>query len=182
MLKHFSVIITLIFALYNGAIGIIYQTSWNISISIYYILLFLIRLLIILSKKEKITYIFTSIFLFIINLALIAPITIMALNQKNINIGLIPAIGIATYTTYKITNAIIHYKKNYKNDNLLDKQNIIINLVDSIVSILTLQNTLILVNGEMDNMTGLVIITSFILYGFVLFITIFSFCRNIKYK
>ena len=54
--------------------------------------------------------------------------------------------------------------------------------MDSIVSILTLQNTLILVNGEMDNMTGLVIITSFILYGFVLFITIFSFCRNIKYK
>ena len=83
------------------------QNSWNISIAIYYILLLFIRLLIILSKKEKITYIFTSIFLFIINLALIAPITIMALNQKNINIGLIPAIGIATYTTYKITNAII---------------------------------------------------------------------------
>ena len=39
----------------------------------------------------------------------------------------------------------------------------------AIVSILTLQNTLILVNGEMDNMTGLVIITSFILYGFVLY-------------
>ena len=79
MFKYFSFIITLIFALYNGAIGLIYRTSWNISISIYYILFFLIRLLIILSKKEKITYIFTSIFLFIINLALIAPITIMAL-------------------------------------------------------------------------------------------------------
>lgn len=182
MFKYFSFIITLIFALYNGAIGLIYRTSWNISISIYYILLFLIRLLIVLSKKEKITYIFTSIFLFIINLALIAPITIMALNQKNINIGLIPAIGIATYTTYKITNAIIHYKKNYKNDNLLDKQNIIINLVDSIVSILTLQNTLILVNGNMESMHLLVIITSFALYFLILFISIFSFYRNIKYR
>lgn len=183
MFKYFSVIINLIFALYNGVIGIIYQTSWNIAISIYYLLLFLIReVIIIFYKKEKITYIVTSIFLFIINVSLIAPITLLVLNKKYVNMGVIPAIGVAAYTTYKIIMAIINYKKKYKENNLLVKQSIIVNLIDSIVSILTLQNTLILVNGEMDNMTGLVIITSFILYGFVLFITIFSFCRNIKYK
>ena len=50
-----SILITIIFTAYNIYLGIIFVTSWNISISIYYILLTIIRIYVILitNKKKK---------------------------------------------------------------------------------------------------------------------------------
>ena len=41
---NISMIITLFFAIYNFIIGLIYNYIWNISVSIYYLLLTIIRI------------------------------------------------------------------------------------------------------------------------------------------
>ena len=100
---------------------------------------------------------------------------------KPINIGTIPSITMATYTFYSITTSIIEIKK-YKNDNnILLKQLKLVSLINAIVSILSLQNTLIIVNGSMDNdMIILSIVSTIALLLLILFLCFYSFIRVIK--
>lgn len=192
-----SLVISFAFALFNGILGLFKYSIWNGSICVYYILLFSIKAIIIIgeqkikekeeSQKVKIknkTFLYSSILLFIINLALVVPIILMVLHQKEINIGLIPAITIATYTTYKVTISIINYTKNRKNANLIYRQIRTINLIDAILSVLTLQNTLILVNGGGNNHSMLVLsaISSFIGLSIIIILSIILFVRYFKEK
>lgn len=152
-----SFFITFIFALYNGFLGIRYKIIWNLSISVYYIFLVIMRGIIIKQEylfltqgadnRQKIHTI-VSIILIIMNSALIMPITLMVIDKKNVSISMIPAISIATYTTFKTTMASINLKKSKKSDDLLIKDLQNINFIDALISVLTLQNTLISVKGE----------------------------------
>ncbi len=152
-----SFFITFIFALYNGFLGIRYKIIWNLSISVYYIFLVIMRGIIIKQEhlfltqgadnRQKIHTI-VSIILIIMNSALIMPITLMVIDKKNVSISMIPAISIATYTTFKTIMASINLKKSKKSDDLLIKDLRNINFIDALISVLTLQNTLISVKGE----------------------------------
>lgn len=92
-----SLLLMLIFSCYNVYLGITLNTSWNISISVYYAFLLLIKAVVLLNEKNlyksnlsfevknnKIAkfYLIQSIMLFIIDLLLIAPITILVLQKK----------------------------------------------------------------------------------------------------
>lgn len=152
-----SFLITFVFALYNAFLGIRYGTIWNLSISVYYIFLVVIRGIIIRQEHLFLTksvdnrqriHTIASIMLILMNLALIMPITLMVINKKNVSTGMIPAISIAAYTTFKITMASINLRKSKKSDDLLIKDLRNINFIDALVSVLTLQNTLISVKGE----------------------------------
>lgn len=182
-----SILIPLAFAVYNIVLGYMYDTLWNKSIFIYYILLLLVRLIltIFLHIKNniivKIIYTLSFIVLLLLNIALIVPSILMIESLKPINIGTIPSITMATYTFYSITTSIIEIKK-YKNDNnILLKQLKLVSLINAIVSILSLQNTLIIVNGSMDNdMIILSIVSTIALLLLILFLCFYSFIRVIK--
>ena len=190
-----SYLILVAFILYNGYLGIFNHSIWNGSICIYYILLSLIKGLVLISeiklknknskikqiRRKKIFYI-TSILLFLINIALFAPITLMVLSKKSVELDMIAGITIATYTTYKVTIAILHYIKNRRNENLAFRQIRTINLIDAILSILTLQNTLISINGtdNFDAMFPLSIISSSVGIVVIITISIMSLVRCAK--
>ena len=190
-----SYLILIAFILYNGYLGICKHSIWNGSICIYYILLSLIKGLILINefklkgkdkqtkyiKRRKVFYI-SSILLFLINIALFAPITLMVLNKKSVEFDMIVGITIATYTTYKVTIAILNYVKNRRNENLAFRQIRTINLIDAILSILTLQNTLIAINGanKFDDMFPLSIISSFVGIVIIIMISIISLVRGAK--
>lgn len=152
-----SILATLIFSLYNLYLGCRYNLVWNFSISIYYILLLIIKEISLFefihsnrTNKEykKNIYVLTSIISILISFILIGPSILMIENKREVNVTLIPALAIATFTFYKITIAIINYKKYYKTNSLYRRQEILINLISALVSILTLQNTLIYVTSS----------------------------------
>lgn len=190
----FSVLITFLFAIYNLFLGIRYSDSWGLSIAIYYLCLIVARLsFLIVEKKirknEKVlkeeirrkTYIYLSIFMFFIDFCLIAPITLMIIHPKDVSFGLIPSIAVAAYTTYKITIAIINYVKVKKYNNIMFKFVRELSVVDAFVSILTLQHTLIMVNGGMTTqMLKLSSATSFIILFAIIIFSIVSMKKTIK--
>lgn len=186
-----SMITALLFALFNGLIGIISDAPWNFYISIYYLLLIIVRMETLIFEKKaykdnnneirKKAYIASFCILMVLNIALIGPIVLMIKNLRPGNIGMILSIAMAAYSFTSITIAIINAKKSIKHDNLLVKQNRIIDLISALVSILILQHTLIVVNGDYtQDLVIMSVFTSAAIWAFIVFITIFSFIKNIK--
>lgn len=194
---YFSALITFLFAIYNIFLGLYYADSWSISFSIYYLCLTCARVIVILIERKVNAYpqdfavsirkkacIGLSIFMFFIDLCLFAPITLMLLRPKAVAFGMIPAIVIATYTTYKIIAAIINYNKAKRGEKLTYKLLRALSIVDALVSVLSLQHILIMVNGGMTfEMLVLSAVSSFII---LLIILIFSVTQIVyvtkKYK
>lgn len=186
-----SFLITFVFALYNAFMGIRYGIIWNLSISVYYIFLVVIRGIIIRQEHLFLTksvdnrqriHTIAFIMLILMNLALIMPITLMVINKKNVSTGMIPAISIAAYTTFKITMASINLRKSKKSDDLLIKDLRNINFIDALVSVLTLQNTLISVKGENSRpeMFRLSAVSSSIGLAVIIILTIKNLVRKPK--
>lgn len=187
-----SLICSFLFAFYNGIVGFINHSLWHESIFIYYVLLLFIKLIIFKqlknnhinsNKKIKNAFILTSILLFILNLALFTPVILMIFNQRTVYFSMIFSIAIATYTTYKITISIINFVKYKKNDNLMIREIKTIQLIEAIVSILTLQNTLIAVNssGFDKKLFILTIISSVVGLIFILYLIINMIIKSFKH-
>ena len=168
-----SLAVTAIFALYNGFLGVYHASLWHGTICVYYLVLVILRGVIILAGKrtareidtgrfQKKVYIAASSLLLFLNVCLVAPVSLMVIRLKPVNLSLIPAIAMAAYTTYKVTMASIHLKRRKRSSNSLIRLLRTINFIDALVSILSLQNTLIMVNvkDESAEMLTLSAITS----------------------
>ena len=192
-----SFLLTVAFALYNGFLGIWYSSVWNSGICVYYLFLSLIRGMILLTEKrnlksEKIqieacrkkTFWQTSFLLLIMHAALTIPISLMVYNKRPVSMGLIPAIAMATYTTYKITMASVNIKRMKKSDNILVRELRTINFIDALVSVLTLQNTLIVVNTDDDSHSMFILsaISSAAILLMIVAVSISSIRREMKRK
>ncbi|MCC8131422.1 MAG: hypothetical protein LUC38_07315 [Oscillospiraceae bacterium] len=178
--------ITALFAIYNGYLGIAQSSLWHGSIAGYYIILAVIRKIILLSDRKirrmesgknearMKTFRISSAFLMLLNIALICPIALMVMFEKPVNIGMIPAIAMAAYTTYKIVMASVNFgsKKKKLSGNILISELRAISLIDAIVSVMSLQNTLIMVNGGAESMLTLSAITSGAMYAILLIISV----------
>lgn len=191
---------TILFALYNGFLGIYLLSIWHGSICVFYLLLAAIRGTILLTEKDsrtrdekqkskcrQRTFIISVVMLLFLNLSLALPISLMVMMKKTVNMGLIPAITMAVYTTYKITMASIHIHKQKRNNhnNVLVTELRIINFIDALVSILTLQNTLIMVNQTKPSdhdMLTLSAVSSAVIYIAIIFITVNLLIRGLKRK
>lgn len=189
---------TSLFALYHGYLGICYSSGWHKSIGVFYLLLTAIRGMILLTEKGNLalsgekqhfrryrTFRISAILLLMLDLALMPPIALMAVFAKPVNFGLIPAITMAAYTTYKITMASIHVRRQKRKPtgNVLIAELRTVNFIDALVSILTLQNTLIMVNEAKDsahNMGSLSIVTSAGIYATIAGITIRMLWKGMK--
>ena len=150
-----SLIFMFLFSLYNRIYGIVKKSLWHEIISIYLFFLCLIKSIIVIyiykskeRKKDYIVFTITKILLFFLNVLLIIPITLMILNKRVVEMTLVFSIVIALYVTIKTTKVIITFiKKKMENDSLSIELRTI-DLMDVVLSILTLQNTLIAVNGS----------------------------------
>lgn len=152
-----SALISFAYAAYNGILGILKSSIWNWSICVYYLLLLVIKMLLVVENKREFDekrrnrVVLVSFFIMlVITLAMITPAILLINNKREYNLGLIPAISMAAYTTYSITMAIINFSKAKSNINCLLLNVRTINVVAALMSIIVLQNTLILANGGME--------------------------------
>ena len=170
-----SLCFTVLFAIYNRIVGIFKESLWHETISIYYLMLVIVKSIILIyiyraknRTKDLVVFRIIKVLLCILNLLLIVPITLMVLNKRLVEMSLILSIAVALYVTIKTTKVIISFVKKRKEKDMLIKQLNIIDLMDVVVSILTLQNTLISVNstGFDEGLYYLTIGSSFV--GFVI--------------
>lgn len=160
-----SFTLTVIFALYNGFLGVHHHSIWNGSICAYYIVLSLIRGVLIWAEDRiyrkntkaeremrKQVFHFTSAALLVLNLAMFVPISLLVQLEKPVNMGLIPVLAMAAYTVYKLVFACLNYRKRRASSNVFVKELRSINLIDALLSIISLQNALISYAGGGDSM------------------------------
>ena len=177
----YSLIFTLIFSIFNRVLGVIKESLWHESISIYYFFLVVIKGILLLyfyksttKKNESIVFNIIKILLIILNILLIVPIVLLVLNKRSVEMTLIPSIAIALYVTIKTSVVIAQYVKRKKEDSILIRELRTINLMDVTVSILTLTNTLIAVNSTYFDigLFNLVVAISIMGFGLNVFIVI----------
>ena len=150
-------------------------------------MLFLVRGLIIAAAKrislrssrneerarDKV-YFAASVLLLLLNISLILPVSLMVVQRKPVSLTLTPAIVMAAYTTYKVTMAAVNLRKRRKSSDCLVWLLRTVNFMDALVSILTLQNTLIMVcsNGRNLNMLPLSAPVSAVVWVTVLILSV----------
>ena len=149
-----SVLAIICFTVYNGILGFLYDSIWHICIFAYYVFLLLIKGLLVFgisnkkTRNNQLTVVYiTFMMLIIMTIAMIAPAFILVLDKRTYNLGLIPSIASAAYTTYSIVVSILNMKKAKSAPSPIIKQISLVNIANALMSILVLQNTLILANG-----------------------------------
>ncbi len=168
-----SLAVTAVFALYNGFLGVYHASLWHGTSCVYYLVLVLLRGVIISTRKktarrsdrarfQKKLYMASAALLLLLNVCLVVPVALMVIRQKPVEMSLIPAIAMAAYTTYKIVMASVNLKRRKRSSNELIRLLRTISFIDALVSILSLQNTLLMVStkGESVEMLHLSAITS----------------------
>ena len=184
-----SLFISFLYTIYNMIIGIINYSIFNGIISIYYLLLAICNSILIYriykSKKSekpyKIMYIFIHIILFLLTISFIGPAILLLLNDNIFFLDTIYSIVCALFMTISMTFSIINYVKARKEDNENIKLLRLCNLISSLLSIIILQNILILTNGELNNdMFILSIFSTCIIILFIIILIIIKFIFYIK--
>lgn len=138
-------LINVVYTVYNGVIGVINQSAWLITMAVYYSLL--------------------GILLLLLNLALSGVVLLTIAKGTAKTHSEIMVISIAAYTFYKITMAVINMVKvrKMKSPSLITIRNI--GVADALVSILTLQTTMLasfqdtstIDANQMNGITGLAV-------------------------
>ena len=178
-----SVIATICFTVYNGILGFVFSSIWHISIFAYYVFLLLIKGILVFgitnkkAKSNQLRIVYTTfIILIVMTIAMIAPAFLLLLDKRTYNLGLIPSIASAAYTTYSIVVSILNMKKSKNADSPIIKQISLVNIVNALMSILVLQNTLILANGGYtDDLKKLSIASSVRIIVLIIIIEIYQF-------
>ena len=189
-----SLAATGVFALYNGFLGAYLPSVWYGTICVYYILTALRGSIILAEKriagtknraeKRERVCLAASALLLVLNVSLIVSISMMVRQQKPVHVTLIPAVAMAAYTTYKVTMASIHLKRRKRSSDSLVRLLRTINFIDALVSVLTLQNTLIMLNatGEELFMLPLTAMTSAAVFLTVLLLSLHALAQAIRAK
>ncbi len=157
----FSLILGILFVAYNAFAGIYYHSVWNGSISIYYGFLVVVRIMFLINesklknfeenvKEQNRAKLLKNvgIMLLFVNLALVAPVTLLALSKKEVNLPMWVAIANACYAFYKITICIVSFVKTRHNSMLSVRCIKNLNLTSALVTLLSLENTLIITFSE----------------------------------
>lgn len=164
-----SSVCTALFAVHNGYLGISCGSLWHKSIAGFYLLLTAVRGSILLTERRgparpaperercRRTFLLCAVLLLVLDLALILPVSMMAVLEKPVDLGPVPAIAMAAYTTWKITAASFHVGRLRRRPggNILLAELCTVNFIDALVAVLTLQNTLIMVERTAADGNGM---------------------------
>lgn len=190
-----SSFLTFLFALYNGYLGIFLSSLWHGSVCVYYLLLTLLRGSIVWTEKrcegrpqemrtatKRKVFILVFILLLFTNLSMVVPTWMMVRMEKPVHIGLIPAIAMAAYTTYAVSLACVHMRKQRQSSDPLIRTLRTIGLIGALFSVITLQNTLIMVNaaGSDPSMRLLSAVTSAAMLLIIIVLIVAGFVRSMR--
>ena len=149
-----SAAVTAAFAVYNGFLGARHASLWHGTICVYYLVLLALRgAAVLLARRASVrgdakqtgrrTYLILAFLLLLLNVSLIVPISLMIRQARPVGMTIIPAIAVAAYTTYKIVMASVNLKKGRASGSGFVRLLRATGFIDALVSVLTLQNTLI---------------------------------------
>lgn len=172
-------LINVAYTVYNGVIGIMNQSAWFITMAVYYSLLGIMRYRAVstgrriarledkqlIRKKELSVIKMDGILLLVLNLALSGAVLLTIAQDTAKRYSEIMVISIAAYTFYKITMALINKIKVRKTQSLILITIRNIGVADALVSMLTLQATMLasfqdkssLNSNQMNAITGLAV-------------------------
>ena len=186
-----SLATSVVFAFYNGYLGLRHASLWYGTICVYYIVLVLLRGTVIAAAKiisvreqqecaRNRVYLIVSAMLFLLNICLILPVSLMVRQQKPVDLTLVPAIAMAAYTTYRVVIASVNLKRRRRSSDSLVRLLRTIGFIDALVSILTLQNTLIMVtsNGGALELLPMTAVTSGAVWAAVLLLSIAAIIKG----
>lgn len=146
--------VSILYGIFNGALGIMSHSIWYGSLSLYYILLALIYGGILLNRKPESTakanriYRRSGLLLLLLNSALSLAIAQMIFDNEFFEYGGLMIYASAAYAFYKITMAIIRFFRHKGSPDPILRAIISINLTDGMVSILALQTALLSTFGN----------------------------------
>ena len=158
-------LINVAYTVYNGVIGIMNQSVWFITMAVYYSLLGIMRYRAVSTgrkisrlddreqiRKKELSVIKTDgILLLVLNLALSGVVLLTIAQNTAKRYSEIMVISIAAYTFYKITMAVVNMVKVRKTKSpiLITIRNI--GAADALVSMLTLQATMLALFQDKNN-------------------------------
>lgn len=187
-----SLLVNILYAFYYGALGVVNQSLWFVAMFAYYVIVSSMRFSAVLcewrcksSTSRAIEYFAARLcagLLVLLSFILAGVVYISLFQNVAVKHHEIVMITIATYTFYKITVAIIRAIKQRKNTGPLLVVIRRIGYAEVAVSLLTLQRSMLISFGSMDNegialMNGLTGITVCL---FILLLGIFTILRSRK--
>ncbi len=116
-----SLIINLLFAMYNGTLGLASSSVWFIAVCVYYVILAVMRFAAVLNlrkntfDRERLALAMTGVMLLVLGLTLAGINYLSGSMRIASQFDVITMITIATYTFYKIAMAVIRAVKDKKN-------------------------------------------------------------------
>lgn len=158
--------INVAYVVVNGVTAVLYMSVWYFCMTAYYLALGLLRGGIlyfghkirirhkgdekVLEAKKSGMYLGCGIAILVSEVALVFAVTQIVMDKERAQTGMILAIAMAAYTFYKFTLAIVNIvkSKRLKDEAVQCIRNI--NLVDALVSMLSLEMTLIAATGGED--------------------------------
>lgn len=148
--------VNLLYALYNGVLGITSHSIWFLCLCAYYTILSSMRFGVIMQDRRTIStenFItrFCGIMLIVMSFVLSAVVYLSLTNNVSVKHQEILMITIATYTFYKVVLAIVNAVKIRKENSLLLSTMRNISCADAAVSILSLQRSMLVSFGEMGH-------------------------------
>ena len=147
-----GLILNIIFALYNGVLGIFYSSIWFAALCVYYIILSVMRYAAIRwEKKNAVMGGMTELSVMrlsgamLIVLSVVLAVTNLISMKNNIEIrySTVVMISIAAYTTFKVTLAIVNAVKVKKRKSYLLTALRNIGCADAAASVLSLQRSML---------------------------------------
>lgn len=144
-----SLLINIVYALYNAILGFLTGSWWFITLAAYYIILSVMRFSLLYSYKKAndrngiFIKKFTGFMLIILSIVLIGTVILTVVNKRGTVYHEIVMISIALFSFVKITLAIINLiKENIQNSNIF-KALRSISLADAVTTIFTLQTSML---------------------------------------
>lgn len=183
-----SLVITLLFAIYNAVLAIVYKAAWNIVLGGYYTVLLASKIGVLfgfgsIKRYEDnaelhgaVTYLISGIVLLILHTPLVFLVDLIKINAFHYAGVLIYAY--AFYAFYKIIAAIVNCVKTAKHKLGLVMQSVRnINLADAMVSVLALQTALISTFDKGTDFAYANVITGGVICAIVMLCSIYMIVR-----
>lgn len=175
--------VNLLYALYNGALGMMTRSMWFISLCAYYIILSSMRFGVVMQDRRNIStenFItrFCGIMLIVLSFVLSGSVYLSLAADVAVKHQEIIMITIAAYTFYKVVLAIVNTVKVRKENSLLLSTIRNIGCADAAVSILSLQRSMLVSFGHMGHgkitmmnaLTGACVFILIIILGIVMIV------------
>ncbi len=154
---------------YNLIVGIVFRLTWHFCVSFYYMFFMLTKAILLGGEfrwknlplelrqaKRIVLFKIENVFLLLIDLSLIVPVLLLiSQGKREADLGMTPTIALAASTTYRIVMACVQYSQSKRVDHLVLYGLKIISLKEAIVSVMTLQNTMVVAFGDVSEMATL---------------------------